>query len=76
MALKKDCPFRHLRLLAAQRIPGICAIKGNRVERRVIKTGIVTTSKVQVLQGLRTGEQVVTSGQLNLEQGTTISINN
>lgn len=49
--------------------------KGNQVELRSIRTGITTAEKVQVLEGLQAGEQVVTSGQLNLEQGSAISIN-
>jgi membrane fusion protein (multidrug efflux system) len=49
--------------------------KGNQVELRSIRAGITTAEKVQVVEGLQAGEQVVTSGQLNLEQGSPISIN-
>ena len=49
--------------------------KGNQVELRSIRTGITTADKVQVLEGIQAGEQVVISGQLNLEQGSAISIN-
>jgi len=48
---------------------------GNTVELRSIKTGEVTTDKVQVLEGLKAGELVVISGQMNLENGKSISIN-
>lgn len=48
---------------------------GNKAELRSIQTGIVTSAKVQVTKGLQAGEQVVISGQLNLENGTNISIN-
>lgn len=53
----------------------VFVVKGNKVEQRAIQTGIVTENKVQVLQGLDTGEMVVISGQLNLENGTNITIN-
>jgi membrane fusion protein, multidrug efflux system len=53
----------------------VFVVKGNHVELKSIKTGIVLSDKVQVLEGLQVGEQVVISGQLNLENGTTISIN-
>lgn len=47
---------------------------GNTVELRNIKTGIVTSNKIRVIEGLKAGEQVVISGQLNLENGTKVSI--
>jgi membrane fusion protein (multidrug efflux system) len=53
----------------------IYVVKGNQVELRSIKIGITTTDKVQVLEGVQSGEQVVISGQLNLENGSNISIN-
>lgn len=53
----------------------VFVVKGNKVEQRAVQTGIVTENKVQVLQGLEAGEMVVISGQLNLENGTNISIN-
>ena len=62
-------------LLASTKDAKVFVVKGNKVEQRSIKTGIVTSNKVQVLEGLQAGEQVVISGQLNLENGTAISIN-
>ena len=53
----------------------VYVVKGNQVELRSIRTGISTSDKVQVLEGLQAGEQVVISGQLNLENGSSISIN-
>jgi RND family efflux transporter MFP subunit len=53
----------------------VFVVKGTQVEQRSIKTGIVTASTIQVTAGLQAGEQVVTSGQLNLENGTAITIN-
>jgi membrane fusion protein, multidrug efflux system len=62
-------------LLSSAKDAKVFVAKGNTVEQRSIKTGIVTSTNVQVLEGLQTGEQVVISGQLNLENGTAISIN-
>lgn len=53
----------------------VFVVKGNQVQLRTIRTGITTADKVQVLEGLQAGEQVVTSGQLNLENGSAVSIN-
>jgi membrane fusion protein, multidrug efflux system len=62
-------------LLSSTKDAKVFVVKGNKVEQRSIKTGIVTSGKVQVTEGLIAGEQVVISGQLNLENGTAISIN-
>ena len=52
----------------------VFVINADKVEQRNIKTGIITSTKVEVVEGLQAGEQVVISGQLNLENGTTVSI--
>jgi membrane fusion protein (multidrug efflux system) len=62
-------------LLAGAQDAKVYVTRANKVELRSIKTGIVTANKVQVLEGLQEGEQVVISGQLNLENGSAISIN-
>jgi RND family efflux transporter MFP subunit len=53
----------------------VYVVKGNKVELRSIRTGISTSDKVQVIEGIQPGEQVVISGHLNLENESTISIN-
>lgn len=62
-------------LLASAKEAKVFVVKGDKVETRSIKTGIVTANKVQVIEGLQAGEQVVVSGQLNLENGTAITVN-
>ena len=62
-------------LLASSKEAKVFVVKENKVEERKIKRGIVTASKVEVINGLAAGEQVVISGQLNLENGTAISVN-
>ena len=61
-------------LLTGSKDAKVYVINGNKAELRNIKTGIITATNVQVLEGLKAGEQVVISGQLNLENGTQISI--
>lgn len=51
-------------------------VRGSRVASRMIKTGIITSTKVQVLHGLNESDKVVVSGQLNLEDGTPVFVNN
>ncbi|WP_163833628.1 efflux RND transporter periplasmic adaptor subunit [Spartinivicinus ruber] len=46
------------------------------VSRKYIKTGPQQNGKVAVLEGLKEGDQVVTSGQLKLSNGARIVINN
>ncbi|HEX7902771.1 MAG TPA: efflux RND transporter periplasmic adaptor subunit [Chitinophagaceae bacterium] len=62
-------------LLTSAKEAKVYVVKLDKAELRSIKTGIVTADKIQVLQGLQAGDQVVISGQLNLENGTAISIN-
>lgn len=49
-------------------------VNGNKVKYTAIKTGIVTTGKVQVIEGLKQGDVVVISGLMNLEDGSQVSI--
>lgn len=39
-----------------------------------VKTGKVYGNKIQIISGLKGGEQVITSGQINLENGSKINI--
>ncbi len=45
-------------------------------ERRFVKTGPVREDRVAILSGLSAGEQVVTTGQLKLNSGASIRIDN
>jgi RND family efflux transporter MFP subunit len=62
-------------LLAGAKDAKVYVIKGNKVELRNIKTGVVTSHKVEVIEGLHAGEKVVISGQVNLENGAAVTIN-
>ena len=62
-------------LLSSAKDARVFVVNGNTVAQRNIKTGIVTSSNVQVTEGLNAGDKVVTSGQLNLENGSSVTIN-
>jgi membrane fusion protein (multidrug efflux system) len=45
-------------------------------ERRFVKTGQVRDERVAVLDGVQDGEQIVTTGQLKLNPGAAIRVDN
>ena len=49
-------------------------VKGGRVERRAVRAGRDRGSEVEILAGLRRGEQVVTSSQSELHDGLRVSV--
>ena len=63
-------------LLNSAKGANVFVVNNGHAQLRMIKTGIVTYEKVEVTEGLSAGDQVIISGQLNLENGTAISTNN
>jgi membrane fusion protein, multidrug efflux system len=61
-------------LLVSDKEAKVFVAAEGKVEERSIRTGIATANKVQVLEGLQAGEQVVVSGQMNLEKGSRVSV--
>lgn len=59
-------------LLAGTKQATVYVVVNNKVQQRVVKTGLITPTRIQVLEGLQAGDQIVTSGQLNLENGKTV----
>ena len=49
-------------------------VEGNRVERRVIKTGVVKDGHVEVVEGLSPGDKVVIRGHMALVDGSVVSV--
>jgi membrane fusion protein (multidrug efflux system) len=45
-------------------------------ERRFVRVGQVEEGRVAILDGIKAGEQVITSGQLKLQPGAAIQVNN
>ncbi|MCS6904555.1 MAG: efflux RND transporter periplasmic adaptor subunit [Bacteroidia bacterium] len=56
--------------------PIVYVVQGNRVKQRKILVGKDAGNYIQVLSGLEPGEQVVTSGQINLQDNTLVSVVN
>jgi membrane fusion protein (multidrug efflux system) len=52
----------------------VYVVENNIVKQRSIKTGAEMGNMIQVLSRLKAGEIVVTSGQINLKDGTQVSI--
>jgi len=59
---------------SALRGEAVFVAEGARVRRRTIKAGIVGTNKVEVLDGLRDGELVVTDPPAGLKDGDFVSV--
>ncbi|MFD2515359.1 efflux RND transporter periplasmic adaptor subunit [Pontibacter locisalis] len=54
--------------------PSVYVIKDGKAYIRPVKAGTVTQDKVEILEGLQAGEKVVQSGQINLREGTKVSV--
>lgn len=54
--------------------PYVYVINGNTVSRRTITVGRDFGDSIEVLSGLNAGDQVVTTGQLNLSEGKPVQI--
>ncbi|MES2063623.1 MAG: efflux RND transporter periplasmic adaptor subunit [Bacteroidota bacterium] len=52
----------------------VYVIENNIVHQKPVKTGIEMNGLIQVVSGLKAGEVVVTSGQINLKDGTRVTI--
>lgn len=46
------------------------------IERRFVKTGGVKDGRIQILDGIKAGDQVVTAGQNKIDQGSKVVIDN
>jgi RND family efflux transporter MFP subunit len=45
----------------------------NRVERRIVQTGITTASRIEILSGLKDGEQVIVANQAGFQPGELVT---
>lgn len=52
----------------------VYVVKGNKAELRHVTPGAVIGERVEILDGLTEGEQVVVSGQINLNDGETVEV--
>ena len=47
---------------------------GSKAERRRVKTGIEDASRIEITEGLRAGELVITRGQIGLTDGVSVTV--
>jgi RND family efflux transporter MFP subunit len=61
-------------IIGSVRNPQIYVVEGDKAYLRNILIGAESGKKVEILQGVKVGEQVVTNGQINLKDGVKVSI--
>lgn len=50
------------------------SVEGKRVERRVVKTGVVKDGRIEIVEGLSPGDKVVVRGHMALVDGAVVSV--
>ncbi|MEZ4972969.1 MAG: efflux RND transporter periplasmic adaptor subunit [Cyclobacteriaceae bacterium] len=63
-------------LLGSAKNPQVFVIENGKAVLREIKTGTASNETIEVIEGLREGDTVVTSGQINLSNGSNVQITN
>lgn len=66
-------PFSALQLLEKQAFVFVLK-NGRTVEKKLVKLGQRDEENIQILEGLKPGEQIVVEGQLNLSNGSQVSV--
>lgn len=54
--------------------PSVYVVKDGVATQRKVKVGVVTQDKVEILEGVQPGDQIVRSGQINLREGIKVSV--
>ncbi len=54
--------------------PSVYVVNNGVANMRKVKVGVVTQDKVEILEGVKPGEKVVQSGQINLREGIKVSV--
>jgi len=63
-------------LLGSAKNPQVFVIEGDKATLKNIQTGYTSNESIEVLSGLREGDVVATSGHINLENGSNVTIAN
>ncbi|MGM9510445.1 efflux RND transporter periplasmic adaptor subunit [Larkinella sp. GY13] len=71
---QKALQIPRMALVESIKNPYVYVVNGNAVQKRIIKVGREFDDSIEVLEGLSAGDQVVTTGQLNLSDGKTVQI--
>lgn len=61
-------------LIGSTKNPQVYVIEGGKARLTSIQIGEITDNKIEIISGLKPGMQVVTSGQLNLANGSPVTI--
>ncbi len=61
-------------IVSSVKDPSVYVVKGNKVELEKILTGKNHNNYLEVISGINVGDQVVTSGQINLTDGASVTI--
>ena len=61
-------------LVGSIKEPVVFVVNDNKVNKRIIKTGIEVQGYIQVVDGLKADEKVVLSGQINLKDGSIVKV--
>ncbi|MBK7214321.1 MAG: efflux RND transporter periplasmic adaptor subunit [Bacteroidales bacterium] len=56
--------------------PYVFVVENDRAIRKTIKVGTASENTIEVLEGLKAGDQVVVAGQINLDENTAVRISN
>jgi RND family efflux transporter MFP subunit len=65
-------PIQALDTSGAQPVVMVVNAQG-RVEKRVVQTGLTTANRVEILSGVREGEQVIVANQASFQPGETVT---
>jgi membrane fusion protein (multidrug efflux system) len=61
-------------LVGSIKEPKVFVVNGKTASARALRLGTSTESSIEVIDGLKTGDQVVISGQINLDEGTIVQV--
>ena len=61
-------------IIGSVRNPQVFVVEGDKAYLRNILIGAESGKKVEILQGVKVGEQVVTNGQINLKDGVKVTV--
>ena len=54
----------------------VYVVENDKAVGKSIKTGNIVNGKVEVLSGLKEGDKVITNGQINIKEGSNVTILN
>ena len=57
-----------------QKTADVFVVKGDRVEKRPVKTGASADGIIEIVSGVQAGEQVVTRGGFNIRAGDRVAV--